>query len=167
MTWPLYPCLTLRMVTKFLLILLATKNSLTYIFLLMFQHFYYWFSVRQFNLCKIWIWVFKNGLIKYAACISFIVTGKCVPFRTFLCIIFNILSIPACFGKHFCTSFPLSTWLWNSGGYWNNDLSGLWYMSDNTPSWLGEISSKYMLMFWSNKSMSKSHVFLGIICVAV
>ena len=34
----------------------------------------------------------KYGLIKYPACISFTVTGKCIPFRTFLCIIFNFLS---------------------------------------------------------------------------
>ena len=36
---------------------------------------------------------------KYPASISFIVTGKCVPLSTFLCIILNILSISACFGK--------------------------------------------------------------------
>ena len=38
----------------------------------------------------------KYGLIKFSACISFMVT--------FLCIIFNILSISAHFNKTFCTN---------------------------------------------------------------
>ena len=35
----------------------------------------------------------KYGLIKYPACVIFTATGKCIPLRTFLCIIFDILSI--------------------------------------------------------------------------
>ena len=42
----------------------------------------------------------KYGPIKYPAHISFTVTGKCVPFRTYLCIIFNIFSILAFFGNN-------------------------------------------------------------------
>ena len=51
----------------------------------------------------------KYGLIKYPACISFTVTGKCVLFGTFLYIIFNILSISVCFGKNLCTNLPVLT----------------------------------------------------------
>ena len=105
----------------------------------------------------------KCGLINYPACISFTVIDKCVPFRTFICIIFNILSIAACFGKSFYTSLPVSTWPCNSLGSWKYDLSGLWYISDITPS----RSSKSMLISFSNKSMSKSNVFLGIKCVGI
>ena len=71
---------------------------------------------------------------------SFTVTGKCVPFRTFLCIIFNILSISAYFGKNFCTSLPVLIKLSNSCGSWKYELSGLRYISEITPSCNGEFS---------------------------
>ena len=71
---------------------------------------------------------------KYPTCISFIVTGKCAPLNTFLCIIFDDLSISACFGKHFCTRLPVLTRPSNSQGSWKNDLLGLWYVSEITPS---------------------------------
>ena len=75
----------------------------------------------------------KYGLTKYPACISFIVTGKCVPLSTFLYIIFNILSISACFGKKFCTRMPVFTRLSNCQGSWKNDLSGLVCVLDEPP----------------------------------
>ena len=81
----------------------------------------------------------KYGLNRYPAHISFTVTGKCVPLRTFLFIIYNTLS--ACLDKTFCTSLLLYTWLCNSGGSWNYDLSGLRYSFDITPSWCEESSS--------------------------
>ena len=84
----------------------------------------------------------KYGLIKYPACIAFTVTGKCVPF---LCIIFNMLSISACFGKNLCANLPVLTRPCNSVGPWEYDLSGLWYISAITPSWYGGFSSKYVL----------------------
>ena len=76
----------------------------------------------------------KYGLIKYPTYISFTVTSKCIPLRTFLCTIFNILSISACFSKNFCTSLPVLIRLSNSCGSWKYDLSGLWYVSEITPS---------------------------------
>ena len=39
----------------------------------------------------------KCWLIKYHACIFFTAGGKWVPFKTVLCVIFNILSISTCF----------------------------------------------------------------------
>ena len=56
----------------------------------------------------------KYRLIKYPACIPFIVTGKCIPLRAFLFRIFNILSISACLSKNFCTSLPVLIRLLNS-----------------------------------------------------
>ena len=47
----------------------------------------------------------KYGLLKYPTWTSFSVTGKCIPFNTFLCIIFNVLSKSSCLGKHLCTKF--------------------------------------------------------------
>ena len=60
-------------------------------------------------------------MIKYPACISFTLTGKCVPFRTFLCIIFNILSVSAYFGKHFCTNLSAFIRHCNSDDSWKYD----------------------------------------------
>ena len=76
----------------------------------------------------------KYGLTKYPACISFIVAGKCVPLSTFLCITFNILLISVCLGKNFYTRLPVLTRPANSQGSWKNDLLGLWYVSEITPS---------------------------------
>ena len=76
----------------------------------------------------------KYGLIKYPACISFTVTGKCVPFKTFLCIIFNILSISACLVKTFGLIYLYSLDFGNYHGSWRYDLSGFWYISEITPS---------------------------------
>ena len=81
----------------------------------------------------------KKELTRYPAYISFIITGKCVPFSTSHWIIFNILSISVCFGKHFCTVYSLFTKLFNSFSSWKYDLSGLWYASDIIPSWYWEI----------------------------
>ena len=47
----------------------------------------------------------KYGLVKYPAWISFTLTGKCVPFNTFLCIISKSLSISVCFGKKFYLTY--------------------------------------------------------------
>ena len=47
---------------------------------------------------------YKYGLFRYPGYISLIFTGRCVPFNTFLCITFKILSISVCFGKYFWTS---------------------------------------------------------------
>ena len=52
------------------------------------------------------------------------------------------MSISACLGKTFCTSLPVLTRPSNSWGSWKIDLSGLWNVSDITPSWNGEFSSK-------------------------
>ena len=82
----------------------------------------------------------KYGLIKQPACIPFTAIGKCIPLRTFLWIIFNILS--ACFSKNFCTSLPVLIRLSNSCGSWKYDLSSLWYVSEIMPSWNGEFSLK-------------------------
>ena len=54
--------------------------------------------------------------------------------------------------KNLCNSLPVSTWLCSSGGSWKYDFSDIWYISDVTPSWLGEYSSKSMLMSCSNES---------------
>ena len=43
----------------------------------------------------------KYGLFKYPAVIPFIVTGRCVPFNTFLSMSFKILFMSVCFGKYF------------------------------------------------------------------
>ena len=85
-------------------------------------------------------------MIKYLACISFIMTCKCVPLSTFLCITFKILSISACFGKHFCTRLPVLIKPSNSQGSWKKDLSGLWYASEIMPSWNRGFSSKSILI---------------------
>ena len=95
-------------------------------------------------------------LIKYSVFISFTVTGRCIPFRTFLWIIFIILSISTCFSKNFYTNLLVLTRLANSCASWKYDLSGLWYVSDITPSWNSEFSSKSILI-----SGSKSDKFLG------
>ena len=58
----------------------------------------------------------KYGLFKYSACISFMVTGKCVPFNIFLCMIFKILSMSVCFGKYFCITLLVLIRSANSGG---------------------------------------------------
>ena len=65
--------------------------------------------------------------------------------------IFNILLIPAFFSKNFCMSLPLLIRPSNSWGSWKCDLSGLWYVSEITPSWNGELSSKSI---FSSGSMS-------------
>ena len=78
--------------------------------------------------------VLKYELTRYPACISFKVTDKCVPLRTFLWIIFNILSISACF------SLPVLFRCYKSWGSWKYDLPDLWYISDITPSWNPEFS---------------------------
>ena len=57
-----------------------------------------------------------------------------VPFSG---LFFSILSISAYIGKNFCTTLPALTRPSNSWGSWKNDLSGLWYVSDITPSWMG------------------------------
>ena len=67
----------------------------------------------------------KYGLFKYPTHISFIVTGRWVPFNTFLYMIFKILSISVCFGKYFCTILSVLTKSANSGGSTSCDLSGL------------------------------------------
>ena len=41
---------------------------------------------------------------------------------------------------------PALTTPCNSQGFWKNDLSDLWYVSEITPSWNGEISSKSILI---------------------
>ena len=115
---------------------------------------------------KHWYKSLKYGLIKYPACISFTVTGKIIPLRTFLCITFNILSISACFGKNFCTSLPALIRLSNSCGSWKYDLSGLWYVYESTTSWNGEFSSKSILISGkiSNKLLGTSGIsdFTGV-----
>ena len=58
----------------------------------------------------------KYGLFKYPTCISFMVTRRCVPFNTFLCMIFKILSMSVCFGKYFCTRLLVLIKSANSGG---------------------------------------------------
>ena len=66
----------------------------------------------------------KYGLNKYPACMYFVVTGKCVPLSTFLCIIL----IPCQYQfvlVNFCTRLPVLTIFFNSQGFWKNDLSGL------------------------------------------
>ena len=75
----------------------------------------------------------KYGLTKYSACISFIATGKYVPFSPFVCILLNILLISVCFGKKLCARFPILTRLSNSQGSWKNDLLDLCYVSEITP----------------------------------
>ena len=57
----------------------------------------------------------KYGLNKYPVCISITVTGKCVHCRTFLCVIFMILSISAYCGKNICTNLPVRIRPCNSG----------------------------------------------------
>ena len=67
----------------------------------------------------------KYGLVTYPTCISFMVTGRCVPFNTFLCMIFKILSISICFGKYFCTKLLVLTKSAYPGDPSTLDLSGL------------------------------------------
>ena len=98
----------------------------------------------------------KYGLSRYSACISFMVTGRWVPFNTFLCIIFKILSTSVCFGKYFWTILLVLIKSASSGGSSNWDLSGLWYISDIMPSWYEEFSSKSLI----SKSKSK-FIFLS------
>ena len=88
----------------------------------------------------------KYGLIKYPSCISFTVAGKCIPLRTFLWIIFNILLKWACRSKKFSTSLPVLSRLFNSCCSWKCALSGLWYVSEITPYWNGEFSSKLIVL---------------------
>ena len=83
----------------------------------------------------------KYETTRYPACISFTVTGQCFPLRTFLWIIFNILSVSSCFCKNFCTGLPVLIRPPNSWGSWKYHLSGLWYISDITLSLNGEFSS--------------------------
>ena len=59
----------------------------------------------------------KNGKVKWPACISLIVRGKCVPFSTFLLIMSRNLSISACCGRYFCTTFKVFTSFVSSWGY--------------------------------------------------
>ena len=68
----------------------------------------------------------KYELCKYPACISFILTGKWVPFNTFLWITSNILSISVCFGRYLWIKFSLFMRFPNSFSSWKNDLSSLW-----------------------------------------
>ena len=56
------------------------------------------------------------GLFKYPTCISFMVSGRGVPFNTFLCMIFKMLSMSVCFGKYFCTRLLVLIKSANSGG---------------------------------------------------
>ena len=65
----------------------------------------------------------RYGLHKYPACISFTVIGRWELFNTFLCIIFNILSISVCLGKYFWTILLVLTKSANSGGSNSWDLS--------------------------------------------
>ena len=58
----------------------------------------------------------KYGLFKYPAYISFIVTWRCLPFNTFLSMIFKFLSMSVCFGKFFCTRLLVLIKSANSGG---------------------------------------------------
>ena len=63
--------------------------------------------------------------------------------------ILNNLSISACFIKNFCISLPVLIRLSNSQCSWKYDLSGLWYVSQITPSWNGELSSKSIFSYGS------------------
>ena len=69
------------------------------------------FQIAVFVLCNLF-W----AKYKYPACISFTVTGKCAPLRTFLWITFNILSMLTCLGMNFCTSLSVLIRLSNSSG---------------------------------------------------
>ena len=96
------------------------------------------------------------GWLNILPVLSFTVTGKCIPLRTFLCIIFNILSISACFGKNFCTSLPVLIRLSNSCASWIYDSSGLLHVSEIACSWNGEFSSNWysylcqcLIRFWN------------------
>ena len=53
--------------------------------------------------------------------------------------------ISACSGKNICISLPVLTRPSNSWGSWKNNISGLWYTYEITPSWNGEFSSKSIL----------------------
>ena len=66
----------------------------------------------------------KYGLFKYPTCIPFMVTGRCVPFKTLLCMIFKILSMSVHFGNYFCTRLLVLIKA-NSGGSINYNFSGL------------------------------------------
>ena len=65
---------------------------------------------------------------------------------TFLWIMSKIWSMSVCLGKNLCTKFPLSVRSSSSFGFWKNDLSSLWNVSDMMPSWNGEFSSKSTLI---------------------
>ena len=73
----------------------------------------------------------KYGLIKYPACISYTVTGKCVLFFILLLIFYLYQPVLV---KNICTNLPVLTRPCNSGGSWKYDLSGLCYVSDITLS---------------------------------
>ena len=92
----------------------------------------------------------KLGLTKYPACISFAVAGKCVPFNTFLCLTFNILSMSAFLGKNFCTSLPVLIRLSNSWGSLKKclvwPLVCFWYHT--LLKW--RIFLKICVQFWAN-----------------
>ena len=70
----------------------------------------------------------KYGLFRYPTCISFTVTGRCLPFNSFLCIIFKILSISVYFSKYFWTTLLVLIKTACSGCSNNWDLSSLWYI---------------------------------------
>ena len=75
----------------------------------------------------------KYGLFKYTTWISFMVKGKCIPFNTYLCIIFNILSKSACLGKNLCTKFLLSTCVHTLGDSYRYSFPDLSYnLMDNS-----------------------------------
>ena len=83
----------------------------------------------------------KYELCKYPVCISFISTGKWVPFNTFLRILFNILSMSVLASIYELNSLCL----WGSQillVLGKNDLSSLWNVLDMMPSWNGEFSSE-------------------------
>ena len=70
------------------------------------------------------------------------VTGRCVPFNTFLHIILDILSMSACLGKYLCTKFLLLTCVCNTGDYCRYFFLGLSYISWMILSCWGAFSSK-------------------------
>ena len=107
----------------------------------------------------------KYGLIKYPACISFTVTGKCVPFRAFLFIIFNFYLYQPVFVKTFALiclySLDLAILVVPQNMIY---LSfGIFLISHL----LDMENSKPMLMSWSNASISNSRIFIGVNCVGI
>ena len=57
----------------------------------------------------------KLKLVKYAACISLIVIGKCVPFNTFLSIHLITSFRSTCFGKNVCSTSLALIFYFESG----------------------------------------------------